>query len=94
MDRADVAEAVFQAISSLTGRAVERIARSDDLATDLAIDSLIAVKLLEAIEDRLGTRLPEGCEGSLVGISTVGELVERLSGVFDVGQDDYATNGE
>jgi hypothetical protein len=48
------------------------------------------LNLLKAIEDRLGTMLPEGCEGDLVGVRTVGELVDRLVAVLAADASDSA----
>jgi len=57
--------AVVAAIGDLTGYAPERIRDTDDLARDLGVDSMVAVRLLVAIEDHLGTTLPaDGREAS------------------------------
>jgi acyl carrier protein len=73
---------VAEAVGELTGIAVAQIADSDDLVEDLGVDSMAAVNLLVAIEDRVGVRVPDGDEGSLVGIRTVGNLVDRLMAIF------------
>jgi acyl carrier protein len=73
---------VIAAIAQLVGRRADQISDRDNLIDDLGVDSLIAVNLLRSIEDGLGVRLPEGSESSLVGIWTVGELVERLALLF------------
>jgi acyl carrier protein len=82
MTRDAVRTAVAEAICELTGTAVEKIADTDDLVKDLGVDSMTSVNLLVAIEDRVGARVPDGAEGSLVGIRTVGDLVDRLIAVF------------
>lgn len=87
MEREDVAAAVVEAIERFTGRAAETIKSSDSLIDDLGVDSLIAVRLLNAVEDHLGTRLPEGSEGNLVGLVTLGELVDRLTYILTVEAD-------
>jgi acyl carrier protein len=82
MTRENVRAAVAAAIGELTGASVERIEDADDLMDDLGVDSMAAVSLLVAIEDHVGATVPDGAEGSLVGIRTVGELVDRLISVF------------
>jgi acyl carrier protein len=82
MNRDAVRTAVAEAVGELTGIAVAQIADSDDLVEDLGVDSMAAVNLLVAIEDRVGVRVPDGDEGSLVGIRTVGNLVDRLMAIF------------
>jgi len=77
-----IRNAVVAAIGDLTGYAPERIRDTDDLARDLGVDSMVAVRLLVAIEDHLGTTLPDGWEGGFVGVATVADLVERLGVVF------------
>ena len=71
--------AVVTTIARLTGRGAADISETDDLVDDLGIDSVMTVDLLSRIEEELGVMLPEGSEGSLVGIWTVGELVGRLT---------------
>jgi hypothetical protein len=44
--------------------------------------------VLHAIEDRVGMMVPDGSEGSLVGIRTVGDLIDRLMSVFALGHHD------
>jgi acyl carrier protein len=82
MTRDAIRVAVAAAIGELTGAAVDRIQDADDLVDDLGVDSMAAVSLLIAIEDRVGATVPDGSEGSLVGIRTVGELVNRLISIF------------
>lgn len=82
MNEATVKDAVTASIAALIGRASDTIEETDDLASDLGVDSLIAIKLLHSVESKLGRSLPEGSEGSLVGISTVRELVQRLTAIF------------
>jgi acyl carrier protein len=84
MTRASIRAAAADAIGELTGYSPEKINETDDLVRDLGVDSMVAVRLLVAIEDRIGTMLPDGSEGSLVGARTVAELVERLAVVFAV----------
>jgi acyl carrier protein len=84
MTRDSIRAAAADAIGELTGYAAEGIHDTDDLVRDLGVDSMVAVRLLVAIEDRVGSMLPDGCEGSLVGARTVAELVERLAIVFAV----------
>jgi acyl carrier protein len=87
MTRDAIRAAVAAAIGELTGASIEKIADTDDLVDDLGVDSMASVSLLVAIEDRVGATIPDGSEGSLVGIRTVGDLVDRLISVFalDVG---------
>ena len=73
-----IATAVVDSIAQLTGRSAHKISNTDNLVDDLGIDSLTATKLFSRIEGTLGIALPEGSEGSLVGIDTVGELIDRL----------------
>jgi acyl carrier protein len=84
MTRDGVRNAAAEAIGELTGTAVEQIEDSDDLVEDLGVDSMASVSLLVAIEERVGATVPDGAEGSLVGIRTVGDLVDRLIGIFAV----------
>jgi acyl carrier protein len=74
--------AVVSALSELGKVPVESISDSDNLMNDLGIDSMAAVNLLFSIEDKLGTALPPGCEGSLVGARTVSELTEQIADVL------------
>jgi acyl carrier protein len=74
--------AVVDAIAELTGNPAAAISDEDDLVDDLDVDSMLAVNLLVAIEDRLGSALPDGCEGSLAATRTVGELVRCLAVAF------------
>jgi acyl carrier protein len=80
--------AVVDAIAELAGLSAERICDADELVEDLGVDSMLAVSLLVAIEDRVGIALPDGCEGSLVGAQTVGDLAQGVASVLalDVGQ--------
>jgi acyl carrier protein len=73
---------VIESLAELTRRSVEGIVGSDELVKDLGIDSLMIANLLTTIEDHLGTFLPNGCEGSLVTVRTVDDLVDRLSEAF------------
>ena len=75
-------EAVARSIAGLTDRAVSQIADKDRLIEDLGLDSMLAVNLVMAIEDRLGSPLPDGYESALEETRTVGDLVERLSEMF------------
>jgi acyl carrier protein len=74
-----VQDAVIGALSQFTGVDRDGIRASDSLVEDLGIDSIVAVKLLMNVEKALNTELPPDCEGNLVGLSTVGDLVERLT---------------
>jgi|HubBroStandDraft_3_1064219.scaffolds.fasta_scaffold459579_1 acyl carrier protein len=85
MDEVSVRKAVVEAIEELTGSSSKTISDAHDLVEDLRIDSMASVSLLIAIEDRVGKRVPEGAESDLVGVRTVGDLVERLTRVFAVG---------
>jgi acyl carrier protein len=85
--------AVAEAIGEFTGHPVDGISDGDDLAEDLGVDSMSAVSLLIAVEDRFGVMLPEGCEGRLVGIRTVGQLVEQLAAIYRVSSDDPEAAG-
>ena len=73
---------VVGAISELTGHSPEAIVDTNDIVDDLGVDSMASVSLLLAIEDHFGVALPDGCEGRLVGIRTVGDLVESLAAVY------------
>ena len=84
MTRDFLRAAVAGAIGDLTGHSLDRISDADDLADDLGVDSMASVNLLVAIEDRVGTRIPDGAEGSLVGIRTVGDVVDRLVSLWVV----------
>ena len=74
-----IRNAVVESIAELVGAQAQNVRNTDDLAEDLGVDSMHAVNLLMAVEDRLGVTLPEGSEASLVGVRTVGDLVERLA---------------
>ena len=73
---------IIAAIAELVGRRADQISDKDNLIDDLGVDSRMAVSLLSSIEDRLELQLPEGSESGLVGIWTVGELVERLTSML------------
>jgi acyl carrier protein len=75
-------EAVVQSIAALTDGVANQLADTDRLIEDLGLDSMLAVNLVMAIEDRLGTALPDGYESTLVDTRTVGEMIERLSVLF------------
>jgi acyl carrier protein len=79
--------AVVEAIAELTGCSSERILDTDKLAEDLGVDSMVAVNLVVAIEDRVGSRLPDGYESALVDVRTVGILVDRLASAFAAARD-------
>jgi acyl carrier protein len=76
--------AVAEALAEITGVSTGRISDTSDLVDDLALDSMASVSLLNAIEDRVGCKVPDGSEGSLVGIRTVADLVDRLASVFGI----------
>ena len=82
MTRTAIRDAVTGCIAELTGRAVTDIADTQRLMDDLGVDSITAANLLLSVEERLGTTLPDGCEGSFVDVRTVGELVERFFSVL------------
>jgi acyl carrier protein len=77
-----IAIAVVHSLAQLTGHPVHEISETDNLVEDLGVDSFLSVNLLLEVEDRLKSRLPEGCEGSFVDIRTVGELIERFELAF------------
>jgi acyl carrier protein len=74
--------AVVESLAALTRGSAAQISDADDLVDDLGVDSMAAIHLIMAIEDRLGRTLPEGCEPMLAGARTVGELTERLTSVL------------
>jgi acyl carrier protein len=76
--------AVAEAIAEFTGHPAERISDDAHLVDDLGIDSMSSVSLLVAVEDRFGVMLPDGCEGRLVPVRTVGELIEQLAAIYEV----------
>jgi acyl carrier protein len=82
MEPSSIRTAVAAAIGELTGYPPEKIRDADDLARDLGVDSMVAMRLLVAVESRLGTTLPDGFESRFVGIATVADLVERLGSVL------------
>jgi acyl carrier protein len=83
MTRVLVQVAMVEAIAELTGCSVDNISDTDDLVEDhLRVDSMVAVNLVVAIEDRVRRTLPDGDESSLVDVRTVGTLVERLASAF------------
>jgi acyl carrier protein len=73
---------VVDAIGEVTGYSPEAIVDTNDIVDDLGVDSMASISLLLAIEDHVGVPLPDGCEGRLVGIRTVGDLVESLAAVY------------
>jgi acyl carrier protein len=77
-----IRSAVIASLAQFTGRSAPDIRDTDNLIDDLGVDSLVAVNLLSTIEEKLGILLPEGSEGSLLDIWTVGDLVGRLSALF------------
>ena len=83
ISRASIRTAVVESLSMLVGVDAARIADGDHLVKQLGLDSLNAASCVVEIEQRLGTRVPEGREGDLVDVTTVGELIDRLVGVFD-----------
>jgi acyl carrier protein len=82
VDTSLVRTAVTTSLAQCAGRNARDIRDGDKLVDDLGVDSMLAVRLLTSIEEGLGALLPEGCEGTLVGIETVGELVVRLNMLF------------
>jgi acyl carrier protein len=76
--------ATVEAIAELTGCSANKISDTDDLVDDLGVDSMVAVNLVVAIEDRVRRTLSDGYESSLVDVRTVGSLVERLASAFDL----------
>jgi acyl carrier protein len=92
MTQTTIRTGVIASIAQLIGRRPDQISDKDNLIDDLGVDSLIAVNLLSSIEARLAVRLPEGSESSLVGIWTVGELVERLTLVLADGDRSVASS--
>jgi acyl carrier protein len=74
--------AVVESLAELTRCSAAQISDGDDLVEDLGVDSMAAINLIMAIEDRLGTTLPEGCESRLAGARTVADLTERLASVL------------
>jgi acyl carrier protein len=77
-----IRRALVESLAELTHHSVSGISDGARLVEDLGVDSMIVVNLVMAIEDRLGVRLPEGSESSLVDAKTVADLTERLVGVF------------
>lgn len=82
MTPARIRRALVESLAELTHHSVNGISDGARLVEDLGVDSMIVVNLVMAIEDRLGVRLPEGSESSLVDAKTVADLTERLVGVF------------
>jgi acyl carrier protein len=93
MNRASIRPAVAKALAEITGVPAQRISDTSDIVDDLGVDSMISVSLLVAIEDHVGCRVPDGSEGSLVGVRKVGELVDRLAIVFANPDSDFACAG-
>jgi acyl carrier protein len=73
---------VLDSISKLTGCRVDEIRPTHRLVEDLGVDSIIAVNMFSLIEEELNSELPEGCEGSLVGLATVGELIDIVTALM------------
>jgi acyl carrier protein len=82
LEQEAIRTAVVESIAQLTKSSAQGMSDDNDLVDDLGVDSLNAVNLLVAVEDRLGIMLPEGSEASLAGVRTVGELVARLGAAF------------
>ena len=78
MSRSEVRAAVVASLAEIAGASRDRIADGDRLVEQLGLDSFTSAGCLVAVEERLGTRVPEGCEGALADVKTVGELVDRL----------------
>jgi acyl carrier protein len=76
-----VQSAVVRAIASLARRPAGDIRLSDRLVEDLGLDSANTVNLLFEIETELNLPLPDGYENSLLDVTTVQELVDRLRGI-------------
>jgi acyl carrier protein len=70
--------AVLAALADLTRIPVEQITDAASMS-DLGVDSFLALRLLLAIEDRVGVRLPDGSESQLIAARTVGALVEQFT---------------
>ena len=87
MNTSALREAVVDSIAGLTDGAANRIVDTDRLIEDLGLDSMLAVHLVMAIEDRLGMTLPDGYESTLVETRTVGDMIERLTALFAASED-------
>jgi acyl carrier protein len=94
MTRASIRLAVAEAVADLTAYPTEKITDADDLFDDLGVDSMLAITLLVTIEDRLGATLPAGCEGRLVGVRTVAQLVDCLAAIFGATRDPAIASAE
>jgi acyl carrier protein len=82
MSKISIRAAVIDCIEDLTGCSGSEITDGDVLVDDLGVDSFAGVNLLGSIEDKLGLQLPDGCEGRLVSIRTVGDLVDLLADIL------------
>jgi acyl carrier protein len=83
ISRTSIRTAVVESLGMLLGIDAAGIVDGDNLVKQLGLDSLNAANCVVEIEERLGTRVPEGREGELVDVTTVGELIDRLVAVFD-----------
>lgn len=71
-------EEIVAALSEQLGVAPEKITEESDIIKDLGADSLDVVELLMTLEDSTGKTVPED---KVVGIKTVGDLVEVLNNI-------------
>lgn len=82
MDPGRIREAVVASLAEIAKVPAASILDVHHLVDDLGVDSLRIANLLMSVEDRLGRSLPEGCEGKLVGVTAVGDLVSRIADAF------------
>ena len=73
-------EMVKEAMINTLGCDEERITPEALLADDLNIDSLDAVELVMAIEDEIGTKIPDEELGKLKSVKDICDCVDKYRG--------------
>lgn len=82
LSKTEVALAVRKGLELLTKTPTAKIPNDAELAADLGMDSLTAVKLIVIVEEELGVQLPPGGESHLVGMRTTADLVIGFQRAF------------
>ena len=86
----DIAPAMLQVVSDLTGYPVEMLAMDMDIEADLGIDSIKRVEILSTIEEKM-PGLPPVSPEVMGRLKTLGQIAEYLSGSA-VGQSTVSAN--
>jgi acyl carrier protein len=59
MNKSDAERALRALLTDVSGNDLSRVGLDDDLVRELGLDSLLALRLLAAVEKRFGVRFPD-----------------------------------